>query len=228
MIISPKGYRLSKSRAKDIAGQKFNRLTVIRYVGSNYRGDAEWLCKCDCGNEIVTTGYRLRNGTTNSCGCLHKEITSKGKFHTTHGMHGSPEYSIWSDIKKRCNPKNKNNPKYRLYAGRGIKVCKRWHRFENFLADMGVRPSPKHSIDRRNNNGDYTPDNCYWATDIEQANNKRSNVRLTWQGRTLTAAEWSREVSIPASVIRDRYKAGWHIDRILTQPLRRWDAGEGN
>lgn len=211
------------TKYKDITGQRFNNLTVLRYYGSNYRGDAEWYCKCDCGEIAIVIGSQLRNGHTKSCGCLQKEWTSTNKPHTTHGLSEIPEFKVWVDIRRRCNPKNANNPKYSLYAGRGIKVCNRWlNSFENFYEDMGDRPTPYHSIERKDNNGDYTPENCRWATDIEQANNRRSNILLTWNGKTQTITQWGNEVGINPSVLRDRYHCGWSVERLLTEKVREW------
>ena len=138
---------------------------------------------------------------------------------TTHGMHGTPEYHSWEHMKQRCfNPNYKH---YSNWGGRGITVCDRWkNSFENFLADMGSRPTSKHSIDRIGNNGDYRPDNCRWATKVEQANNKRSNRLITIACVTLTITQWTKEMGFSESVIYNRLKDGWsEFDAVMT-PVR--------
>lgn len=153
--------------AIDMAGKKFGRWTVVSRNG-NKNGQAAWLCKCVCGNESTIKGEMLRRGKSLSCGCLRSE------GHKSHGGRYSPEYTIWSGMIQRCtNPKRKG---YQNYGGRGIKVTERWRRFENFIADMGQRPSSKHSIDRIDNNGDYCPQNCKWSTQKEQIANQRKRT----------------------------------------------------
>jgi hypothetical protein len=133
-------------------------------------------------------------------------------------MTNSPEFSSWKSLKERCM--NETSKDYPRYGGRGIKVCERWQKFENFYADMGPRPSPEHTIDRKDNNGPYEPRNCRWATLEEQGNNKRNNVRLSFGGATKTVAQWSREIGIPYDVIHHRLRSGWSVDAALTRPVR--------
>ena len=137
----------------------------------------------------------------------------------THGMSRTTEYQSWVDIKRRCI--NPNNPCYSDYGGRGITICDRWkNSFENFLADMKLKPTPKHSIDRIDNDGDYCPENCRWSTDVEQNNNRRDNRFITIGCVTLTIAQWSKEMSFGKSVIQDRLKSGWsEFDAVMT-PVR--------
>jgi len=154
----------------DLTGQRFGRLKVIEFVGNKY-----WNCQCDCGN--IKNIYRgsLLGGATISCGCYNKEQTSKTM--KTHGDSSSQEYQTWQTIKKRCY--YKKAIQYKDYGGRGITVCDRWlNSYENFLADMGRKPTPKHSIERRDNEKEYSPNNCYWTTQDEQAKNKRNNVAI--------------------------------------------------
>jgi hypothetical protein len=129
-------------------------------------------------------------------------------------MSKTPLYAAWATMLKRCD--NEKYARYNDYGGRGIKVCDRWYTFENFFADMGDRPEGK-TLDREDNNGNYEPGNCKWSTLQEQCSNKRNNVVITFQGRTLILAQWSREIGIPASAIKRRiFRYGWDIKRALT------------
>lgn len=166
-----------RATAHSLVGKRFNRLKVIKRVANKGKG-AAWLCRCKCGNELVVTTGELNRGKTQSCGCLNRD-QQRARL-TTHG-HGapynkSPTYVSWQSMKSRCyDPNFKHFP---YYGGRGIKVCERWRNsFENFLADMGKRP-PGKTLDRHpDQNGDYKPSNCRWATKTQQQNNMRSNRR---------------------------------------------------
>ncbi len=188
----------------DLTGQVFLRLRVTgRNPQNDKHGRAMWDCVCECGKTVTVFGGNLRNGNTRSCGCFSSE-TSKQNVKKAHAsnviedkIRDCSEYVIWKNMKARCN--NDSNPAYQNYGGRGIQVCDRWsgdNGFENFLADMGPRPSDEHSIDRENNDGNYEPSNCHWATDIEQANNKRNNVVHSYKGRRLTIAQLAKETNV--------------------------------
>ena len=164
------------SQRKDISTQRFGRLTVLRYVRSDKRGEAMWKCRCDCGKVVLALGGNLRSGHTQSCGCWMRQRAAAAQY--VHGESRSrisnrkrtSEYQRWHSMRKRCL--NPNCKAYKNYGGRGIKVCKRWKHYPNFLADMGRCPSGK-SLDRINNDGNYTPANCRWATQKQQVHNRR-------------------------------------------------------
>jgi len=194
-------------------GQRFGRLIVESECTRDSWGNCRYLCRCDCGSEKIISAGSLTRGATRSCGCLAKEETKK--HNSTHGMSSKPEYKTWVRMKTRCYNKKEKN--YSDYGGRGIKICKRWREsFDNFYVDMGEMPQGKSSIDRIDNNGDYTPDNCRWADNYEQARNKRSVPMIEYSGENRCLAEWSEITGIKKSTIHMRintYK--WTIGRSL-------------
>jgi hypothetical protein len=171
---------------------------------------ALWLCECDCGNRSIVDGPSLRSENTHSCGCTK----------VVHGLSRTPEYHVWRQMLRRCS--NPRSAQYKDYGGRGIAVCPRWDSFEAFLSDMSRRPSPHHSLDRIDVDGGYCPENCRWATRIEQNNNARSNIILTFQGKTMNLAQWARSTGIDEWTLRSRLgRLGWSIERSLTEPVKR-------
>lgn len=206
------------------AGQKYGRLVALRCVGKDPYNQKKWQFLCDCGQETVATATNVRHGRTRSCGCLYKETRAyKGSprdgARTTHNLSGAPEYHVWVSIKQRCL--NSKEPGFRFYGGRGIKVCERWMRFEHFYADMGPRPSPELSIDRINNDGDYEPGNCRWATSKQQKRNQRRNRIVTHDGRQMTIAEACELTGMTHALVSERLKRGWSTERALSAPPRK-------
>lgn len=200
----------------DVTGQVFGRLTAVRCVGK-VNGVYKWECRCECGRMVIARVAVLRDGSCRSCGCLR--VDKLRKMATTHGMTNTTEHRIWRGLFSRCEiPTDKA---YKNYGGRGIKVCERWRDFVNFYADMGPRPSSKHSLDRIDGNGDYEPGNCRWATSAEQNSNSRRNRYITYLGRSATLSQWAREFGICRSVLRGRLLMGWDMKKISNTPVTR-------
>lgn len=195
----------------DLTNKKFGRLTVLIRNGIK-DGQYFWKCKCDCGKEVSVRSRDIRKGKTISCGCWNNEKRIK------HGKYKTPEYGIYQNMKSRCI--HKSNIMYHRYGGRGITVCDRWlESFENFLEDMGKRPSHIHSIDRINNDGNYEPSNCRWATKLEQDNNRSTCIKLISNGEEHTISEWARKLNTVGETIRCRLKRGWSIDEAVNTPI---------
>jgi hypothetical protein len=197
---------------KNRLGHRYGRLLVkaLHHQSTGCDpGAAYWLCQCDCGSTSVVSGGHLNSGRTLSCGCLATErLVERSTRHGHRGSYATPEYRIWSGIKTRClNPKNNA---YRNYGGRGITLHPEWRDdFAAFLTYVGKRPSPQHTIDRIDNNRGYEPGNIKWATYKDQANNKRSSVKHTVNGETLTLQQWSERLGIGIDKLRYRiWKAG--------------------
>jgi hypothetical protein len=217
-------------RLIDIQCIRFGRLIALRLHGQ--RGDngaAMWECHCDCGSTVSAPGHCLRRGQVKSCGCLKIEKGSANlKRMREAGMmpqlrHGdakagreAPEWSLWHSVKGRCDPMRRHpNPDY---AGRGIRMCEEWRNsYEAFLAYVGRRPSPEHTLDRIEVNGHYEPGNVRWATKMEQARNRRNSCWIECDGRRATLAEWAERTGLKNTTIRNRIRAGWSVRDALTK-----------
>lgn len=205
---------------KDKSGERHGRFVVLgishRVPTKSGGVRAFWKCLCDCGTEFVVRGDGMGTNAR-SCGCLHRETAAQLQF--KHGGTGTPEYSAWCDMKKRCL--NQTDESFKDYGARGIKICSRWiDSFENFLADMGSRPSKTHSLDRIDNNGNYEPGNCKWSTDVQQIRNRRCTQRLECNGENYTIAEWSEKSGLDYDTIKCRIKSGWNPIDAVTKPSR--------
>ncbi len=201
----------------DLTGQRFGMLVVMRRDGASAGGNANWLVRCDCGKErrFASNEMRRRKGPPTDCGCLAHQRMSES--HQTHGMTHSPTYQSWRAMIGRCEKPGTRG--YNRDGGRGITGCDRWrHSFESFLADMGERPSLDHSVERKDVNANYEPSNCRWATRTEQCNNRRSNRRITYDGRTQTLVQWAREFGFNDGTLARRLDAGWSVHDTITQP----------
>lgn len=196
----------------DLTGQRFGRLLVLSYAGLR-KGKAYWDCACDCGALSAVSGGSLRKGATTSCGCYRAEFMSKSK--RKHGMSHTPEWTAYYRMLSRCyNPKTARFPQY---GGRGIKVCDRWRdSFENFYSDMGARPKG-HSLDRIDVNGDYMPENCRWATAVQQAQNKTTNINLAHGGQVKCLTEWAREFKVPVLTAYSRLRRGLPFEQVFAR-----------
>lgn len=206
---------------RDLSGKRFGRLCVRRRA-ENRGKRVHWECACDCGGHAVVASHALTGAKTLSCGCLQAHVAAAHcQSMTTHGHskgRASPEMRAWRSMIARCE--NTKHSNYHRYGGAGISVCRRWREdFEAFLQDMGIKPSSKHSIDRIDPAEGYGPENCRWATPVEQQNNKRNNVMIAFHGQTLTMANWARETGIPYRTLKDRIRRGWAASRALTEPI---------
>lgn len=203
----------------DLSGKNFGRLTVMCRAESSPNGKARWVCKCECGTEKVIFSSALVGGITLSCGCLRNENSKRlaASLNRTHGMSRTRIFHVWDSMLQRCgNPNHKSFPDY---GGRGISVCERWKKFENFFSDMGD-PGQGFSIDRIDHNGNYEPGNVRWATSKTQGRNKRSNTFITVNGETQPLAYWCEKYSINKVTAMDRIKRGWSPELAFETPAR--------
>jgi len=207
------------SRIINISGQRFGRLIVLHrgYRPNDWR--VHWECQCDCGTRRLVNSDNLRRGKVQSCGCLLREFSATVNY--KHGDTHTKEHRAWLAMIKRCY--DKNDKAYPRYGGRGITVYEPWRLdYITCLRAIGRAPSPHHSIDRIDNNGNYEPGNVRWATATEQANNTRRNRRLTFDERTLSISQWERELGYRPGTLKRRVYLGWSVERVLTTPAAPW------
>lgn len=198
---------------KDLTGKRFGRWTVLKRA-ENKGNTVMWECKCDCGNYGFIASHSLTSGNSKSCGCYHKEIAKK--FSTTHGKSNTKLFGVWNGIIERTT--NKNNKSYYNYGGRGITICDEWkddfQAFYVWAINNGYKDGL--SIDRIDNDNGYYPENCRWVGDFEQANNKRNNHKIEFNGEIHGIEEWARIIGISGSSLLSRLKNGWTLEQALT------------
>ena len=193
-----------------MTGKTYGRLTVIRFDRTDQNSRAHWLCKCECGTEKTIQGWHLRSGQIISCGCYHKERTAR--INGSHGMKNTCIYRVWRSMINRC--RYANRAEWENYGGRGISVCERWEDFTNFLEDMGHPPEGM-SIDRIDNDGNYEPGNCRWATRKQQNRNSRRALSISAFGKTQCLKAWADEYGLKYHSLRSRLRMGWTIEEAL-------------
>ena len=210
----------------DLTGNTFDRLVVIERA-ENAGNEVQWLCRCSCGTIVTIRRGDLTKGKVKSCGCLKKETSrNNGKGCITHGMTRTRLYREWSGMKARCcSPENVN---FKNYGARGITVCEEWmqsfEKFREWAVAAGyddTAPRGQYTLERKDNDGPYSPENCRWATMKDQSMNKRDTIRLTYNGETLTSLEWAQRTGLSAEMIRRRIRRGWSTDRALTEPIHK-------
>lgn len=192
----------------DRTGEEIGALHVVGYAGATKSGGSRWLCRCKCGRErVVVGGNFCRMSTSPKCRCyIHDGLSTK------------PIYKVWLEMLGRCN--NPNHRDFANYGGRGVSVCKRWFSLKLFFADMGHPPRGL-TLERRDVNGDYVPDNCRWATWSEQQCNRRNNHFVEWNGKRLTISQWASRTGINQGTLHWRLtRGGWAVERALTTPGR--------
>lgn len=192
----------------DLTGRVFNSWTVITLSPITVKGSGKtfWDCRCKCGIQKAVEASTLKRGTSKSCGCLteHKKIKTS-------------TYKRWALMKARCL--NPNNNRYQYYGGRGIKVCERWLDFRNFYADMGDCPEGM-TIERIDSDGNYEPSNCKWLKKEEQSKNRRSNIKIAFNGKTQNLMDWAKELNLSPGTLYSRIERGWSFERTLTDKGR--------
>lgn len=203
---------------KDLIGQTFGSLTVVG--PSPQRG--RWECACICGRRWHVIKGNLVICSSKRCTCWQRQLATKRM--TSHGLNKTPEHRAWTGIRNRCA--NPQNASYARYGARGITYDPRWNDFDRFLSDMGPKPSLSHSVERRDNDGPYSPENCFWATQVEQANNRRNNHFVEFDGIKQTVAQWARKIGIEHDTLLMRLaNPKWSVERALTSPARGWAPG---
>ena len=196
----------------DLTGRTYGAWIVLGYGSRAPSGHTRWLCRCSCGHEREVLAGNLVRGKTVSCG--HEQRTAGGLW-----KENQSEYDTWAQMLKRCELPT--NASYDHYGGRGIRVCRRWQEFGNFLKDMGKRPFPDWQLDRINNDGDYEPESCRWVSPSQNVRNSTSATLLEFDGRSMSIAEWAEEKGVNPRVFYARRAKGWSVERMLTQPVRR-------
>lgn len=205
---------------KDRTGEKFGKLTVVKpSERRGHNGGVFWVCACECGKECEVRSDCLSSGNNTSCGCVLSGWQKAGTLNRRHGLYKTPEYRIWQHMVARCTNPNHKAAKY--YSDRGITICDRWRKFENFFADMGKRPAGL-TLERIDSNGNYCPENCKWATWEEQSRNKSSNIFIEKDGERLCASDWAKKLGWSQKTIVKWLKRGMPISKLLVKKETGW------
>jgi len=209
---------------RDLTGQRFGRLKVLKLEKKDKHYNLFWLCECDCGNKKVIRGSGLKANLTKSCGCLSVELSTKrlNEATKTHGFANKERlYEIWKNMKRRCY--DKTNKRYENYGGKGVSVCEEWKNdylvFRKWAFSKGYNENL--TIDRIDVNGDYEPSNCKWSTLAEQMNNQTKNRFLTYRGKTMTMSQWADYLGLTYGAINHRVQRNWSMERIVNTPMRK-------
>lgn len=204
----------------DLSGVRSGKLSVVSLSEKRSGKAMYWNCICDCGERCLVRSIKIVSGWTTSCGCIQFDAESREAARvkaTKHGGSYTKEYRTWDAMRRRCN--DPKHPQYPDYGGRGIKVCQEWGKFENFIAAMGAAPKGM-SIDRINNDGNYEPANCRWATKMTQANNKRNTTYVKYKGRMVPVAELARIGGMNRTAVKQRIAYGWSAEDAISTPIR--------
>lgn len=217
------------SKLIDLQNERFGKLTVIKRVDNkvykNGRSTPQWLCQCNCGNKIIVAASNLRKGSTQSCGCLQKELLikrNKTVKYTTHGQSRTRLYTIWCDMKQRCL--NKNQKAFKHYGERRISICDEWKNNFNSFYDWAIRNgyTDNLTIDRIDVDGNYNPSNCRWTTMKQQRRNARSNVFVEINGVKKVLIDWCEYYKIKYTTVLSRIYSGWEMVKAITTPSRKY------
>lgn len=207
-----------KNKIEYKSGQKIGECIYLYDVESTSDWRRKALFMCNCGAEFISVVTKVKSGYTKSCGC-HR-INTIVALNKKHGRSKTPEFNSWVCMRQRCN-----NPRHKRYAdwgGRGISICPKWDTFEQFFKDMGEKPSPSHTLERKDNNKGYCKENCIWGTKSEQDNNRRSNVIIEFKGEQKTLMQWTKELNLPYKLTNNRIRQlGWPIERAFRNPKPR-------
>lgn len=207
---------------QDLTGRRYGRWTVVRFHGTGPSYNDRWWCRCDCGTEKSVGASNLRSGDSRSCGCRKREVTIRRS--TKHGdaKAGSEArlYRIWQHMRRRCT--TLTNQDYPRYGGRGISICAEWDEYESFRAWARANGYTSNlSLDRVDNDGPYSPENCRWADRLTQARNRSTARLLTYRDETLSVAEWADRLNLDANIVRNRLHRGWPVHKALSEPTQK-------
>lgn len=201
-------------RPTNVIGMRLGMLEVIERAENSKHGESRWVCRCDCGNTITLTQRQIKEKTKDNCGCVKRK-----HFNATHGCSNTRLYNTWAQMIGRCE--RPTNRAYKYYGQRGITVCKEWHDFLEFKAWAdATKPNDDYTLDRKDNNKGYSPDNCRWVDKKTQANNRRSNVEIEYKGEMHSLTEWCERIGFDYKRVHNRmYKLGWSFEKAISIPV---------